>query len=145
MYSVFPRRHQVSIRLTLSLAWLLAAGGGLSALTVSPLSLIVELGPVVTHLWAVGLMIASAIALLGVAMNKYRFEWVAAWLAAVGLFPYVTTIWWLVSIGQTGHLTQAFMLSSLLVFMVLRANFCSAHAARLRSIHVETGSTRVLD
>lgn len=144
MYSSLSRRDQMAVRSTLTVAWLLAAGGGMSAIAFSPNTIVSELGTIITTIWAVTVTVASVVALLGVVFDRYRLEWVSSWFAFMGLMPYVATIWWIVTTGELTRLTQAFMMTSLLVFMILRAEFCAAHAAKLRTMHTtETGGIRV--
>lgn len=110
----------------------------------SPLAIVSELGTVVSSGWGLILATAAIVAGVGVATNRYRIEWPAAWFAASGLSIYAITLWWIVFTGGTSGLTQAFMVSAAVLFMVTRALFCAAHAAKLRTIHSgETGPTHV--
>ena len=143
MFTNMTLRHQAIIRSTLTLAWLTAAGSGLSALIFSPRTIIYELGAVLTMSSGALCLVFSLIAAFGVAFNRYRFEWFASWMAAAGIAPYLLSVWAFVFTGSPTRLTQAFMLTSLLVFMVLRAEFCAVHAQKLRTNHKDTGAINV--
>lgn len=137
MYSGLPRRQRRLVKVTLAAAWVLAGAGGLSAIIVSPNTIVAELGILVVFGWGSIAAVSSVIAALGVLFKRYRWEWWASWFASAGIVPYVGTVWWLVFAGETTRLTQAFLVSSLMAFFALRAQLCAAHAAKLRVMHEE--------
>lgn len=144
MLSSLPPRHQTYIRAALTAAWCLIALGGGTAVLYSPLTIVSELGTIIVYAWGTITMIAGLVAGIGVAADRYRVEWAAAWFAASGLSVYMSTLWWLVFAGETTRLTQAFIVTAAILFMVTRALFCAAHAAKLRAIHSgETGGIDV--
>lgn len=119
---------------SLGVSWAFSVGAGLSALLAPSNPVLAELGLV--HV-PVGIMLfmATAWALAGVIFNRYRWEWLASWVAAVAATPYTLTLWGFVAAEGSIWLTQAFLLSSLTAFYVTRGLLCSAHAAKLREIH----------
>lgn len=139
MYSSLPPRYRWQIRTLLSVAWLLTAAGGACAILWTPATIENELGTQLTYGWGGIAAVGSVVALFGVAMNRYRLEWVAAWFSAGGLWMYGMVVWWLVITGSQTRLTQGFFITALLVHVVSRAVFCAAHAAKLRTATVETG------
>lgn len=141
MFSGLPTRHRRTIKSILTTAWLLSAGAGLSAV-VDPRVTVVGLGDVGTIIAGAGLLVATGVAAAGVALAKYRWEWIASWVATVALTPYVVTLWalFLVSGANSG---QTFLMASLLAFYASRIAQCSAHAAKLRNMH--TAATAVID
>lgn len=143
MFSTMPKWNRVWIRCTLSLAWLLIAVAGVAMWFDTPMTIVREVGETVTNSAGLALAAASGVAAFGVVADRYRFEWSAAWFAAAAIVPYVITVWWLVFTESGSRTTQALFMSALLVFITLRAQFCSAHAAKLRMLHKETttGST----
>jgi hypothetical protein len=135
MYSRLPTRHRRAVKTSLTMSWLASAGAGLSAIILSPTTIISELGTWGTlasgFVLALGAMIASA----GVAFARYRWEWVAAWVSATALAPYLVTVWALVIVDTATRSTQAYLVTSLLGFYISRAISCAAHAAKLRAEH----------
>lgn len=140
MYSNLPKRQRRLIKLVLASSWLLAGAGGVSAIVVSPNTIVAELGRLVVFGWGGVVAVSSLIATAGVLFKRYRWEWWASWFAAAGIVPYVGTVWWLVAAGETTRLTQAFLVTSLMGFFVLRALLCAAHAAKLRAVHEEVAN-----
>lgn len=132
MYSNLPKRQRRLIKLVLAASWLLAGAGGISAIVVSPNTIVAELGRLVVYGWGGVVAASSLVATAGVLFMRYRWEWWASW--------FVGTVWWLVAAGETTRLTQAFLVASLLGFFVLRALLCAAHAAKLRALHGEVSS-----
>lgn len=135
MYSGLPLPHRRFVKVSLSASWLFAAAAGLSAVILSPNTIISELGPWLTEIsgWMLGT--AAITAMLGVAGARYRWEWFASWFAAAALSPYLVTVWALTLTGEPTRSTQAFLVTSLLSFFITRAVLCSAHAAKLREVH----------
>lgn len=146
MFSGLPRKYQIYVRTSLSAAWGFVTLGGLAAVFHSPFTIVSELGTLVVYGWGLLTMVCAFVAGLGIALNRYRLEWAAAWFAASGLSVYAITLWWLVFTGETTRLTQASIVSAATLFMVTRALFCAAHAAKLRALHAgETDSIHVPD
>lgn len=140
MLTLLPRRYQLAKRLTLALAWLAFAGGGLAALTREPVTIAAELGSVATFLWGATVFVSGAVAAAGVALSLYRLEWVAAWLACAGFAPYAATVWSIALTSTGTRLSQAFFITTLLAFCALRGISCGAHASRLRAQHDRMGT-----
>lgn len=139
-----PKRYSLPIRLAVTAAWLLTLVGGIGAIVLSPLTIVSKLGELLLYGCGAITALASLFAAFGVAANFYRIEWPASWFAASGLSPYVVTLWWLVFSGEWTRLTQACVVSAAILFMVSRALYCAAHAAKLRAIHSgETGGINV--
>jgi hypothetical protein len=141
MYSGLPTRQRRAIKIALTTAWLLSTGAGLSAVA-DPRVTVVGLGDIGTMIAGATLLVATGVAAGGVALARYRWEWIASWLAASALTPYVVTLWafMLVSGSNSG---QTFLVTSLLAFYVGRALQCAAHAAKLREVH--SAATAAID
>lgn len=139
MYSHLPPKQRVYVRTALSSAWAMSALGGLSSLIFSlggPLDALAVTGRVA----GVILSVMAVMAVVGVAVNRYRVEWIAAWFSATALAPYTLVFWYSVFSVDLTRMSSAFLLTALLCFFVTRAIMCSAHAARLRMLHEgETG------
>lgn len=135
MLSTIPKRYSVPIHAAVSAAWIFAALSGLGAIVLSPLTIVSKLGEIVLYGCGAVTAAASLLAAFGVVANRYRIEWAASWFAACGLSPYAVTLWWLVFSGEWTRLTQASVVSAAILFMVSRALYCAAHAAKLRAIH----------
>jgi Na+/H+ antiporter NhaD/arsenite permease-like protein len=134
MFSHLPPRQRVYVRSALSLAWAMAALGGFSSLLLSPIWPLDALA-VTGRVAGVILSIMALMAAMGVATNRYRVEWVAAWFSATALAPYTLVFWYSVFSTDLARMSSAFLLTALLCFFVTRAIMCSAHAARLRLLH----------
>ncbi len=130
MYSGLPTRSRRTIKTTLSLAWLLVGAGGFVTIFI-PYAFFRE----GMSVFGATLALASVVAALGVALGQYRWEWIAAWVAGMMLSPSVVTTWALVIGEGQPLLERAFFLTSLFVFLVLRAELCAAHAEKLREVH----------
>lgn len=139
MYSGLPRRQKNLIIVTLTAAWLLVAAVGFSSAFLSPRTVAAETGSLMLLCSGITVMVSAVVAALGVAFGRYRWEWVASWPASAGYVPYVITVWWLVFSESGSRLTQAFSVTALLVFIILRSLLCSAHAAKLREMVIQTG------
>lgn len=131
------------VRATLASAWFSAALAGMSSIVFSPRTIINELGSILTLVSGSLCMTFSLIAMVGVVFNRYRFEWFASWFAAAGIAPYLLSVWFFIISGSYTRLTQALLLTSLLLFMMLRAEFCAVHAQKLRIQHEDTGAIDV--
>ena len=139
MYTGLPKRQRILVVATLTATWLLVAAAGFSSAFLSPRTVTAEVGSVVLLVCGSAVMTSALIAALGVAINRYRWEWAASWLTAAGVVPYVITVWWLVFSESGSRLTQAFFVTALLTFLVHRALMCAAHAAKMREIVAQTG------
>jgi hypothetical protein len=136
MYSHFPPRLRSSIRVALTIAWafsaLAGAVGVFSNITTDPV--------IVGQLRDIGggiLAATATFAAVGVALNRYRLEWVASWFSAAALTPYTMVYWYTVFAVDGDRAESAFLLTSLIVFYLSRAIMCAAHAQRLRALHEE--------
>lgn len=135
MYSGLPPRERRAVKAALIAGWLAATGAGISA-TVNPTSTtLTEMGPLAAMIMGLLLSIAAVGALIGVISDRYRFEWVSAWIAAAGFVPYAITIWSLTVTININWLTASFIATVALSFFVSRAFLCAAHAAKLRVVH----------
>ena len=123
------------VKAVLASAWGLSAAAGISTMLMPTSPALSALG----EPWAIGsgiaLFISTLVAAVGVATARYRWEWVAAWLAAASLVPYTFTVWGLVIAVAPDRMTAALLTTSLVMFYVLRALLCAAHAAKLREVH----------
>jgi hypothetical protein len=135
MYSGLPMPHRAAVKTSLATAWLLAGGAGLSAIIFPPVTIVAGLGGPMTAVTGCALAAAAFTAALGVVMARYRWEWLASWVASAALAPYAATIWALVFTGEPTRETQALLASSLLAFFITRSVLCAAHAAKLREVH----------
>ena len=135
MYSGLPPKHARIVKATLALAWGFSSFAGLSAVLLSPTTIIAEIGGLGTVLSGVLLIVATVVATVGVLTSRYWLEWVASWGAAAALAPYLITVWALVFTDTATRSTQAFLVTSLVAFYFSRAALCAAHAAKLREAH----------
>lgn len=138
MYSLLPPRWRLAIKATISTAWALVGMGGIAAAFIPPNPFVIEWGPVIPSIMGTLLLVASVLAVLGVTRDRYRWEWIASWVAGGCLALYVLTIWWLFATGAHERLTTALFTSALLVCVISRSVTCAAHAARLRAEYLET-------
>lgn len=134
MFSHLPPRQRRLVRVALSSAWATTALAGLSSLitsTYQPLDLLA-----MTEVTAaLVLVVMATFAAVGVGLNRYRMEWVAAWFSATALAPYVLVYWYTVFTVSLSRLSSAFLLTALIGFYMSRAIMCAAHAERLRQLH----------
>jgi len=140
MYSGLPPRERRAVQAALVAGWFSATGAGITA-AVNPTSqTLTEMGPIIAAIMGISLSISAVVAMVGVLGNRYRLEWVAAWVSAAGFVPYSITIWSLTITENISWLTAAFISTTALSFFVSRALLCAAHAAKLRIVH-ETSET----
>lgn len=145
MLSSYPRRDRILLRATLASAWALVALGGVAAIFFTPTTIENELGTYLTYVWGGIAAIASIVAAIGVLADRYRLEWAAAWFAGGGLAVYAGVVWWLVATGNQTRLTQALLVSALILHTAYRALSCAAHARKLRAEHLtDSGAINVL-
>ena len=145
MFSQFPKKTRDLLRTALSAAWFFSMLGGLSA--------VVYMTPVndTGFLWearalaGVTLTVAAGFAMVGVAVNHYRLEWVSSWFAIAGFTPYAALYWTIVPNNVDGTLPVAFLMLSLITFFAFRGLSGGAHAERLREIHNDTGPIEQLE
>ena len=130
-----PRWARTALRTLLSVAYLSAGYAALAAVVWTPQTIEGALGAVLTYGWATVGLVGAAVALLGVALDRYRVEWAAVWWVAAGLSVYTLTVWALVAQTPTRQ-TQAAALTTLCVLLVYRAVELTAHAAKLRHRHL---------
>ncbi len=143
MYSTLPPKYRRRVQASLVAGWFLLACSGLSAILSPPSIALAELGPTFTYAWGTLLTVASITAGVAVLAQRYRWEWVASWLAAGGILPLAITLWTLTFVGYTSLASQSFMVTTVFMMCVKRAVSCSAHAAKLRDMHEEV--SRVAD
>lgn len=143
MYSLLPRPWKIAVKTTISSAWGLLGLGGAYAAIFPTEPLIADWGPAIPLVWGIALAVAATMAIYGLLFDRYRWEWVAAWIGGAALAPYVVTVWWLWSVGAHDRFVSAVFLTGFLVCVMSRAVSCAAHAAKLRQDHEE--SMRVLD
>lgn len=146
MFSGLPTTQRRLVKADLALAWGLAGGAGLSSVLLLPGSFVRELGTLWTLVFGVALAVATTCAVVGVLTGHYRLEWSASYLACASLMPYVGILWATVAFGHSSTLPQAFLVTALVAFFVLRGLLCAAHAALLRDAHTMAVSVgQVLD
>lgn len=133
MFSGLPRRHQTRVRASVAVAWALSAAAGLSAAVAPEQGF--PLGVEAAFVTGIALVVCAGAAAIGVMINRYRLEWVSAWLAAGSIVP-LTVVLWAIAITQSlSFLSDALFVTSLLAFFLSRAALCAAHAAKLREAH----------
>lgn len=140
MYSATPLPQRALIRITLTVIWVLILFGGVTSLFFNTSTAISELGSTMAMISGSITAVAGAIAALGVAGGRYRYEWAAAWAAAAGMIPYIFASWVDVCLNHL-ETDQALYSTAAWVFMILRTQECSAHAAKLRALHEGVGPT----
>lgn len=128
MYSSLPRRQRFLIRGALALAWSLVALSGVTTLMFGADAFLQDIFGLVV-------VATSVLAAVGVATNRYRWEWVSAWFAAGGIVPYIVAAIADAYQGGPEHLPMVFLLAALAAFFSSRALHCAAHAAKLRAQH----------
>ncbi len=135
MYAGLPKRERRAVQIALALGWAFATASGLSA-SLNPTSrVLLEMGPGIAVPAGALLAISSVVGVLGVVTGRYRFEWVAGWLAAAAAVPYAATVWSLTITVNSSWVTAACNATVALVFYASRALLCAAHAAKLRQQH----------
>lgn len=138
VYSATPLPQRALIRVTLTVIWVLILFGGVTSLFFNTPTAVSEVGLTLATISGSIITVAGALAAFGVAFNRYRYEWAAAWAAAAGMIPYIFSSWVDVYINSL-EADQALYSTAAWVFMVLRTQECSAHAAKLRALHGGTG------
>lgn len=127
MFSGFPPRLRTTVRSTLTSAWTCVALGGLS-------SIIFNSRGFLTDLTGAAIVVTALLAAYGVAFNKYRWEWVAAWFASASMTPHILVSWAIVLEQGPSRMDSAWLVTALAAFFALRALMCAAHAEKLRSL-----------
>lgn len=117
---------------TISTGWALIGAGGIAAAFTPPNEILSAWGPVPPAIGGTVLAVACVLAIAGLIMNRYRWEWVASWVAGAAYSPYVVTVWWLLLTGAPERASTALFSTALLVCVLSRSIACAAHAARLR-------------
>jgi hypothetical protein len=134
MFSHLPPRQRTFVRVALSSAWGMSALAGASSLIVAPGWTLGVLA-VTTVIAGIALASMASLAALGVILNRYRMEWVAAWFSAAAFAPHVLAYWYSVFAVDLERLSPAFLMTALVGFYMSRAIMCAAHAERLRLLH----------
>lgn len=110
-------------RLLLSLRtvfYTFSAIAGFGALFLTPITLSSEISFYVTKAWGGGVLLFALVAMIGVVLEQYRFEFAALpWIIA-GLAIYAATTWAAIPEVST-RLTQAGALSALVIITMIRA------------------------
>lgn len=142
MYSSFPKNDRIRIRVALSLAWGFVAFGGLSGV-FAPTAFQLDVGYVIPIFSSLIIAVFATVAAIGVALNRYWMEWVAAWPSLGGVFGYSIYVWYLSFTSGNLRFQAAALLTALLFFFVYRIVANSAHAKKQRSIHdlIQSGET----
>lgn len=145
MYSGYPRRNRLALRAAGLAGWLLVSAGGFAALFFTPVTVESQVGTILAYLWGTVSGLAGLAAAVGVGTNRYRVEWISAWLTAIGLSVYAVVVWSLVLTGSMTRAPQALFISALIAFTLGRVAACAAHATRLRSRAAAIAATGVID
>lgn len=140
MYSLFPTRWRLIMIVVISSAWALLGAGGIAAAFDPPNDMLEEWGPIPPAIGGTVLAMACVLAILGLIRERYRWEWVASWIAGAALSSYVVTLWWLTFAGVPDYSAKAFFMTALLVCVLSRSAACAAHAARLRHEYLLTSA-----
>lgn len=143
MYSSFPKSDRLRIRIALAGAWAFTALGGLGGIFQTSPQLMLEIGWALPLVSSIAIASAATGATVGVLLDKYWIEWVAAWFTAGGVFAYTAALWYLVAVGSAPRIQSAALLSALLCFYAYRIVACAAHARKQRTVHklVQSGET----
>lgn len=144
MYSSIPPRLRGTLRSTLVFGWVLVLCAGVASVLPDEPGAPRDLADAIFTVFGALLAASAAASAIGVVTDRYRVEWVAAWCAAAGATPHIFASWMEVAV-RTLDADQALYPSALLVFLILRAQFCAAHAAKLRARHETTGSIHVAE
>lgn len=134
MYSSFPKSDRIRIRLALTFAWAFITFGGAFGVLAAP-QIEAEVGSMLPYFSSMAIALFGFVATIGVAVNNYKFEWVAAWFVSGGVFVYAIYIWYLSIVAGNNRFQAAALLTALLFFFIYRIFACAAHARKLRVIH----------
>ena len=146
MYSSFPKQDRIRIRVALSLGWAFVAFGGLSGL-FSPAPTNIQVSYILPLVSSFMIAVFASAAAVGVALNRYWIEWVAAWPASGGVFVYSIYTWYVSISAGNNRYQAAGLLTGLLFFFAYRIVANSAHAKKQREIHdlIQSGDVELPD
>lgn len=135
MFNNLPRKDQFLLHSVLTGAWLFIAAGAASGLLGQRINLVDrDLSTIVMVSSAITVAFAFAAA-VGVALDRYWWEWVASWVAAGGMAVYAVGLWWVALTGNSDNLQRASTVTAVVLFMCYRGLSNASHARRLRTIH----------
>lgn len=134
--SEYSQGWQVTLRSSRFVFYALAGGMGLSGLIFTPTTISGTIGEPMTYLWSALAIFGSAAGMIGVAWNRYRLEWIAAWPLAGGALSYAATVWIIVAVTDSPtRMAQAFGLTALGFAMICHGFTLAAFADKLRRQH----------
>lgn len=135
-----PDKHIIEVwrtpvRVSRTSSYLFMVAAGIAAVTLTPQTIAREAGYLVTLGWGAAVLTGALVAAAGVALVRYRWEWVAIWPVIGGVLAYMATLWGLVAQGEFTRTAQACLITALALTMVTRALELAAHAHKLRRTH----------
>ena len=132
MYTGFPSWQRRATKVALSVSWLCLAGAGTAAL-LNPSPAITEVIDWWRVVVAAGLVGWGIAATWSVISERYRAEWLAAWICAACLVPYVVISW--ATATTSGYFAGAWLFTALVAILLGRGLYCSGFAGKLRAEH----------
>ncbi len=130
-----PPRWRIVLRTTRAVLYLLVLAAGVAGVVWQPRTIAGTIGEPLTYWWAILAATGSIIALAGVVADRWHLESVAVWPAAGGMIGYAVSLWGIVATGEQTRVTQACVVSALVVALAYRGLELAAHAAKLRAHH----------
>lgn len=117
--SPYPLPPVSGWRPAVTVGYMAAAAAGAIALSKPPISYSMDTW--VGIAWGVSLILGGALAAVGTAASRYRFEWFGAFILAFGLATYAVMSWGQVVSQGSGHGPRALVLSAFALNSLARA------------------------
>jgi hypothetical protein len=137
-YLLTPRWARVAESATRTLLYSMVFLAGLSSVFLTPVTVSGVVGTTLLHISGWALMIAAIPGMIGAALRRYQFEWVAIWAVSGGSVTYVATVWSLVNSETLTRLTQSSFVTIAFLAMVIRAINLTVIAQRKRELYQVT-------
>lgn len=137
-YLLAPKWARVAESTTRTLLYAMVFLAGLSSVFLTPVTVSGVVGTTLIQVSGWALMLAAIPGMIGAALRRYQFEWVAIWAVAGGSVTYVASVWSLVNSETLTRLTQSSFVTIAFLAMVIRAINLTVIAQRKRELYQVT-------
>ena len=137
-YLLGPKWARIAESSTRTLFYAMVFLAGFASVFLTPVTVAGAVSVTLLHVSGWALMLAAIPGMIGAALRRYQFEWIAIWAVAGGSVTYLTSVWSLVNSETLTRLTQSSFVTIAFLALVIRAINLTVIAQRKRELYQVT-------
>lgn len=137
-YLLAPQWARIAESTARTMMYFMVFLAGFASVFLTPVTVAGAVSVTLLHVSGWALMLASIPGMIGAALRRYQFEWIAIWAVAGGSVTYLTSVWSLVNSETLTRLTQSSFVTIAFLALVIRAINLTVIAQRKRELYQVT-------